>query len=73
MNTIEIKTSKKPIAPINCLVLEMKDARIIKLWLEMEIKNKRTYCVVCTNISKKKKRINIEKEMGEFVKKIGII
>lgn len=68
-----IGKSKKQIAPMNCLKLVMKDGKAVKIWLEMDIRDKCTYCVLHTNISDKIYRIDIDAEMGKYIEEIKLV
>lgn len=72
-DTLGVASSKEQIAPMNCLMLKMDDGKKLKLWLEMEIEDMHMYCVLRTNISDKKKRINIDKEMKKYTKEIKMV
>ena len=63
------------VGPINCLMLQMKDGDVYKVWLSMVIEDKKTYCVISSSVNgevnEKEKRIRIDKELGEYMIELG--
>ena len=58
-----------------CLRIRLENGDIYKVWLELRIENKKTYCVIRSSendvINEEIKYIQIDKEMEEYAEWLG--